>query len=342
MRYYATLITFIVFISISVSAQRRNKPFIVMSYNVENLFDTIDAPDFEDEEYTPVGSKTWTGERYEKKLSDLARVIMSLPEKELPAIIGLVEVENRKVLEDLINIRGLNRGGYRIVHDENEDPRGIECALLYREDFFRYRSHEYIPIQDQMDPEYKYRGILHVIGEAPDGSTLHLFVNHWKSRSGGTEKTERQRMITAITLRRQLDQLLARESNFRVIMMGDFNDEPTNKSINDVLHASNKRKNFGFGDYYNLFYDLHNIKDRGTYNYRGTWNMLDQIIVSYNLLNQARGLSTGFESGRILSEEWMLYNSEQYGLMLPNSTYGGPNYYGGPSDHLPVYVIFNY
>ena len=342
MRYYVLLTSFIVFISISADAQRKKIPFIVLSYNVENLFDTIDTPGFSDEEFTPSGAKQWNGERYSKKLTDISRVVMSIPEKELPAIIGLVEVENRNVLEDLIGARGLNKGGYSIIHEENEDPRGIECALLYRDALFKYKSHEYIPVEDRLDSEYRYRGILHVKGTAPDGSDLHIFVNHWKSRSGGTEITERQRMISAIALRRQLDQLLSRESDFRVIIMGDFNDEPTNKSITDALHASNKRKNIGIGDQYNLFYDLHNVEDKGTYNFRGTWNMLDQIIITYNLLKQERGLSTDFDGGKILSEEWMMYDSEQYGQKLPNSTYGGPNYYGGPSDHLPVYVIFNY
>jgi endonuclease/exonuclease/phosphatase family metal-dependent hydrolase len=214
--------------------------------------------------------------------------------------------------------------------------------LLYREEFFTCLSHETIPIRDPADPDYKYRDILHVTGRAVDGSILHVFVNHWKSRSGGLEQTERQRIAAASTLRRSLDQLLASESDVKVIIMGDFNDEPTNRSITDALNACNKRKNFGIGDYYNLFYDLHNIQDRGTYNYRGTWNMLDQIIVSYNLIHNNKGLSTAFDSGRILKEDWMLYESEQYGEKLPSATYGGPNYYGGPSDHLPVYVIFHY
>jgi endonuclease/exonuclease/phosphatase family metal-dependent hydrolase len=214
--------------------------------------------------------------------------------------------------------------------------------LLYRPDLFRYRSHEYIPVEDPVDPEYLYRGILHVKGNAPDGSGLHIFMNHWKSRSGGTMETERQRMYAAITLRKQLDLLLSRESDFRVIIMGDFNDEPTNRSITNGLSASGKRKNINLGDQYNLFYDLHNLQGKGTYNYMGQWNMLDQIIVSYNLLNQQKGLSTNFEGGSILKEEWMLYESEKWGEKLPSATYSGTDYFGGPSDHLPVYVVFTY
>ena len=288
------------------------------------------------------GEKAWTYDRYEKKLNDLARVVMSIPGKELPALIGLSEIENRKVLEDLASQRGLRKGDYNIVHEDGRDPRGIDCALLYRPDLFKYKSHEYVPIADPVDPEYIYRGILHVQGKGPDGSSLHIFVNHWKSRSGGEQETERQRMFSAISLRKQMDLLMARESDFKVILMGDFNDEPTNRSLTNGLSALNKRRNIQMGDYYNLFYDLHNIEGKGTYNYQGNWNMLDQVIVSYNLLDQEKGLTTGFGSGVILKEEWMLYLNEKYGLSLPSATYGGPEYYGGPSDHLPVYVEFTW
>lgn len=149
-------------------------------------------------------------------------------------------------------------------------------------------------------------------------------------------------MYSALTLRRQLDLLMIRESDFKVIIMGDFNDEPTNRSMTRGLSALNKRRNILPGEYYNLYYDLHNMEGKGTYNYRGTWNMLDQIIVSHNLLEQADGLTARFESGRIFREEWMLYVSERYGDQLPSATYGGPQYYGGPSDHLPVYVEFTW
>lgn len=337
------ILTALIFITLQpLYSQRNVKSFLVVSYNVENLYDTVNSPLFEDDEFTPSGEKAWTYDRYKKKLNDLARVVMSIPGKELPALIGLSEIENRKVLEDLAGQRGLRKGDYKIVHEDGQDPRGIECALLYRPDLFKYKSHEYVPIDDPVDPDYLYRGILHVKGKAPDGSSLHIFVNHWKSRSGGEQETERQRMFSAISLRKQMDLLMARESGFKVIVMGDFNDEPTNRSLTNGLSALNKRRNIQMGDYYNLFYDLHNIEGKGTYNYQGNWNMLDQVIISYNLLDQERGLTTGFRSGVILKEEWMLYVSEKYGESLPSATYGGPEYYGGPSDHLPVYVEFTW
>jgi len=324
------------------NGQKKEPTFVVMSYNVENLFDTTDAQGFKDEDFTPPGSKNWTWERYEKKLEDLAKVISSLPGKEMPALIGLAEVENRIVLEDLVRQKGMRRVKYQIIHEDGIDPRGIECALLYDPGQFKYKGHDYIPVEDPSDPEYLYRAILHVEGRAPDGSDLHVFMNHWKSRGGGSKETEKQRMYTAITLRKQLDLLLSRDSDMKMIIMGDFNDEPTNQSIINGLSASGKRKNIIMGDRYNLFYDMHNLENKGTYNYRGNWNMLDQVIVSYSLLNQEKGLSTGYNGGAILKEEWMLYQSEQYGELLPSATYGGPNYYGGPADHLPVYVVFTY
>jgi len=342
MKNIAILTALFLFTLQSLYSQRNVKSFTVVSYNVENLFDTINSPTFADDEFTPSGEKAWTYDRYKKKLNDLARVILSIPGKELPAVIGLSEIENRQVLEDLANQRGLRKGEYEIVHEDGQDPRGIECALLYRPDLFKYKSHEYVPIADPVDPDYLYREILHVHGKGPDGSSLHVFVNHWKSRSGGELETERQRMFSAISLRKQMDLLMARETDFKVIVLGDFNDEPTNRSLTNGLSAINKRRNIQMGDYYNLFYDLHNIEGRGTYNYKGKWNMLDQIIVSYSLLNQEKGLSTEYNKGVILKEEWMLYESEKYGESLPSATYGGPEYFGGPSDHLPIFVEFTW
>ncbi len=270
-------------------AQNKENSFVVMSYNVENLFDTFDDPLTNDDDFTPEGLKKWTDERYKEKLENLTQVILSIPADEMPAIIGLAEVENRSVLEDLVSTRKLRKGKYEIIHEDGLDPRGIDCAMLYRPDLFTYKSHVYIPVEDPLNPDYLYRGILYVQGKAVDGSNLHIFMNHWKSRGGGSAETEKQRMFTAITLRKQMDILLAQGADQKLIVMGDFNDEPTNTSIITGLSASGKRKNITMGDRYNLFYDKHNLENLGTYNYRGEWNMLDQVIVSYNLLNQSKG-----------------------------------------------------
>ena len=342
MKRTVILIFSMLLISSITIAQRGEKNFTVMFYNVENLFDILDDPAFEDEEFTPEGPKQWDDEKYQKKLKDITRVILSLPEKELPAIIGFAEVENKQVLDELSTQKGLKKGKYKSILIDGVDPRGIDCGLMYREDLFSYESHEMLPVEDLSGKEYPLRGILHVKGKGPDGKMLHIYINHWKSRRGGVKETEALRIYQAIALRRELDQLLSSESDPRVIIMGDFNDEPTNKSMVDILHAGNKRKNPWLNDTYNLFYDMHNLDLGGSYIYRGVWQMYDQIIVSYSLLNQSKGLSTGFEGGKILKEEWMLYYDENNDVKVPNRTYGGNNYYGGISDHFPIYVTFTW
>ena len=328
--------------SMAFSQRGQEKRFTVMFYNVENLFDTINHPDFSDEEFTPAGSKVWNSERYAKKLNDITRVILSLPGKELPGIIGFAEVENEAVLKDLVQQRGLSRTGYKVILVEGDDPRGIDCGLIYRPDMFKYKFHRMVQVEDLSGKEYPLRPILHVYGDGPDGAPIHIFVNHWKSRFGGVKETEHLRVYSAIALRRELDRLLSTESEPRVIIMGDLNDEPTNKSVYDVLHAGNKRKNIFLNDMYNLHYDDHNLGLGGTLNYRGDWQMYDQIIVSYHLLNQEGRLSATFEGGKILKEEWMLFHDERNNVKVPNKTYGGDNYYGGISDHFPVYVTFTW
>lgn len=339
---HLSLFLLLLFYLVQADAQRKAQNFTVMFYNVENLFDTINDPATEDDEFTPKGSKAWDIDRYNKKLTDITRVIMSIPEKTIPAIIGFAEVENKQVLLDLASGRGLNRQDYEAILVDDNDPRGIDVGMLYLPELFKYRSHSIIPVPDLSGKDYPLRGILHVTGKGPDGKTLHIYINHWKSRYGGVKETEHLRVYSAIALRRELDHLLSTESEPRFIIMGDFNDEPTNKSMMDILHTGNKRKNPLINDAYNLFYDRHNLDSTGSYAYQGEWQQYDQIIVSYNLLNQQDNLTTAYGSGKILNEEWMTYNDEKYGIKVPNRTYGGDNYFGGISDHFPVYVNFTY
>lgn len=325
-----------------LNAQKKENRFTVMFYNVENLFDTIDDPLHSDEEFTPSGPRAWDIARYEKKLEDISRVILSLEDGHFPAAIGFAEVENEKVLIDLVQQKGLRKKDYKVILIEGNDPRGIDCGFIYLPELFSYSMHEEIPVEDLSGEEYPLRSILHITGDGPDGKPLHFYINHWKSRSGGVKETENMRIYQAIALRRELDRLLSSESSPRAIIMGDFNDEPTNRSVYDILHAGNKRKNAWLNDLYNLHYDTHNLDIEGSYNYRGTWQTYDQIIVSYSLLNSEEGLTTGYAGGKILREEWMLYHDQQNNIQVPNRTYGGNNYYGGISDHFPVYVTFTW
>lgn len=337
MRYILTVFLVLLFIFDARAQKRDEKEFTIVFYNVENLFDTLDAPGFKDEEFTPESEKNWDTEKYHKKLEDIARVLSSVHRKELPEVIGLAEVENRLVLEDLVKTKALEKGDYQIIHDESPDMRGIDVALLYREGELKSVDFSTIRIDFPFDTSLTTRDILHVQAKVLDGQKIHFFVNHWSSRYGGQKESEPKRLYCAVNLRRKIDLLLSSESDPRFIIMGDFNDEPTNRSMLNVLLAGNKRKNIGPGDLYNLYYDMHNMEGKGTYFYRGNWNMLDHIVCSYNLINREGFYSCNYTDGKIFREDWMLYENDE-GIKIPSRSFGGPNYYGGISDHLPVYV----
>ncbi len=324
--------------SLMLSCQDNNPGFTVAFYNVENLFDLEDHPDTQDEEFTPGAAKAWDMQKYRKKLDDLSAVIRAIGKDGLPEIIGLCEVENKKVLDDLIQTRSLRRGEYGIVHYESPDIRGIDCALLYRMQDFHVTSSRAISVTFPFDPAETTRDILYVEGRTMDNERLHFFVNHWSSRWEGEKETEPKRISCALALRKEVDDILNKETGAKIIIMGDFNDEPTNRSVFEILLANNKRKNAGDRELFNLMYDLHNIEGEGSYHYQGNWNMLDQIIVSRAVTNSNRGLHCGYESARILKEGFMMYLNKQSQQYVPSRTYGGPEYYGGISDHLPVFV----
>lgn len=338
MKYLSILLGISLCLTIQCTGQEPENELTIVFYNVENLFDTQDEPGKEDDEFTPGSELEWDQKKYEKKLDDLAHVISSINPSELPEIVGLSEVENQKVLNDLISTEYMKTGHYSSIHIEGPDIRGIDVALIHRPDEFAAIDYKAIPVVFPFDSVEKVRDILYVKGKTKDGEILHLFVNHWKSRSEGVQETEPKRIYTAITLRKEIDLLLNKEPDAKIIIMGDLNDEPTNRSIHEMLSANNKRKNAGPRELYNLMYDLHNTGSNGSYCYKGTWNMLDNLIISRTLLNDKTGYHTDFNGGKIFQQDWMLYKDEKYNESVPNRTYGGPQYYGGISDHLPVYV----
>lgn len=317
--------------------KRVKEDFMIVFYNVENLFDIVDNSNTLDDEFTPTGDKQWTSDRYQKKLDDLSEVFSTIDNKNLPAVIGLCEVENRQVLKDLTSTKKFKKEEYGIVHEDSPDIRGIDVAFLYRKDLFNLESSKTVPVNIPSD-SITTRDILYVTGKSGT-DMLHFFVNHWSSRREGQLETERRRIFAAVTLRKMVDSIFNFEPEAKIIIMGDFNDEPTNNSIHRFLNASNKRKNANGRDLYNLMYDMHNYENLGTYSYKGNWNMLDQLIVSQALIHDKKGLHLDFSDGKIFREEWMIYKNPKIGEETPNKTYGGPSYFGGVSDHLPVYMI---
>jgi predicted extracellular nuclease len=316
------------------SCKVEKKEYTVAFYNVENLFDTINDPIKWDDDFTPEGKLKYDSKRYLNKLEKLANVLSTIDTVNLPSVIGLCEVENRTVLEDLKVQKGLETGNYGIAHTESPDKRGIDCALLYKKDDFTYLNHNVIDIEFPWEPEYETRDILHVKG-IMGKDTLHIFVNHWPSRRGGQEKSEKNRVFVAQQLKKAVENIQSKNENAKIIIMGDFNDEPNNVSVTESLEATNNKNGDKASDLYNLMYDL-KADGKGTYNYRGNWNMLDHLIVSNALINSKKGLHTDYNAGSIFKEEWICYKNKD-GVYLPSRTFAGPKYYGGYSDHFPVY-----
>jgi predicted extracellular nuclease len=324
-----SFIVLLVFVSCTSVKKTLKQEYTVVSYNVENLFDTVDDPKIPDEEFLPESEKKWNDQAYQKKLNDIAKVITEVNTKELPELVGLVEVENQKVLEDLVNTAPL-KNLYGIIHEESQDFRGIDVALIYRRDAFTEISHEVLPVNFSDDPNFKTRDILHVTGKIRN-KTVHVFVNHWPSRIGGDDKTEPKRILAASILKSKTEQILAADSNARIIIMGDMNDEPENKSLKETLGAGTPGSGSALVNL--MFPD--DLAGLGTYFYNGNWNMLDNLVVSKSLL-VGKGLHVENGKGFIFKNDWMIFTTKK-GDQTPNRTYVGNKNVGGVSDHFPVY-----
>ncbi len=331
-------ITFLslIFVALIISSCDKPEQITVAFYNVENLFDTIDTSNKKDEEFLPSAEKNWNTEKYLKKCDDLGRVIWSIDSVNYPSLVGLAEVENDLALRGLVSSKYLQNADYQIVWHDGPDKRGIDCVLLYRADDFEVLESFGIPVVNPEDTSFVTRDILYVNGLLK-GDLIHVFVNHWSSRWGGTEASSPKRELAASILKNKVDELVGEDPEAKIIIMGDMNDEPTNKSLNDVLLAQDNDENPQSG-LVNLMYDDDN-RGEGSYNYRGNWNMIDNIVVSASLIDAPKGVSTTIDNGYVFHQSFMEYVNSK-GEMSPNRTYGS-SYYGGISDHFPVYMTLS-
>lgn len=311
----------------------------IMFFNTENLFDTINDPEKNDDEFTPQGAKYWTGFRYKQKLTNLSKVIIGAGGWELPQIVALSEIENRKVVEDLINKTPLYKSDYRIIHKESPDARGIDVALMYRKKYFTPISETFIPVKYPSNiGSGTTRDILYAKGTTNSNDTLHIFVNHWPSRWGGQKETEEKRIFVAGLVKHATDSIFKTDKNANIIIVGDLNDYPTDKSLVNELKAQTEYDNIKNDKLYNLSYYLQEIKKQGTHKYHGQWGILDQIIVSGALLDSTRTLHTTIDDAHIFNPDFMLVPDEGYTGKQVFRTYVGYKYQGGYSDHLPTYI----
>lgn len=317
----------------------QHQQYRIVTYNVENYFDNVIDSTNVDEEFLPEGVRHWTTSRYKTKQVRIGKVLVAIGGWTPPPIVALCEVESKKSLVDLIRYSGLKSFNYQFVHYDSPDVRGVDVALLYRPQQFKIIYSKPIHIHFPTAPDVKTRDVLLVSGKVPSGDTLHIFVCHLPSRLEGELESENRRIFVAQTIRNQVDTLISVYKNPNIIIMGDFNDYPDNKSITQTLHAEQLTSNPQPDKLYNLALPLH-LAGEGTYKHAGQWGMLDQFIVSGNLLNIKNRFYTQQQDAHVFKTDFLLEKDESDLGTKPFRTYNGYTYNNGYSDHLPLYVDF--
>ena len=332
-----------VLFSAPASAQKKFSVYAIGFYNVENLFDTTHDEGKNDYDFTPTGSYQWNEMKYRHKLHNMASVLAEMGTDVLPnvgcAAIGLAEVENDHVMNDLTAQPELAARGYKYVHIEGPDHRGIDCALIYNPKLFTVRDTKLVPYVDDLpkDSTRATRGFLTVSGTLA-GEHVTIIVCHLPSRGAGSYYRE----LGGKQVKALKDSLLREDPKVKVLVMGDMNDDPTNKSMYECLSAKPEIKEVGSNDMYNPWYNVLVKEGTGTLQYQGKWNLFDQIIMTPNLLNKAgkRDFSElKFWKNQIFRRDYLLQESGKYKGNTKRTTAGGV-WLDGYSDHLPVVTYF--
>jgi len=339
-KYILVLVLAVSFASI-VSPQNIKKDTLTFAFwNMENLFDTIHDLNKNDYEFTPEGAKEWTEKRLLHKLENMSEVIKKMSDKDGPDILGMCEVEHQTLVDLMLN-KFFQKKNYRVAYRESPDKRGIDNGLIYNKDEFILISVEAISVE--LPTHYPTRDILQVLLKSKNNDSIYVFVNHWPSRRGGLEKSEKNRFVAAQTLKNSIQELININKNFNILVMGDFNDTPTDRSFIQVLNAKPvpsylmKYEDSSNVFLYNLAYDLA-VKGYGSLSFRKEWNMLDQFLISKNLITED-SFTYLLGSFQIFKPEIIIQDSGKY-KGSPFPTYGGKNYLGGYSDHFPVIAKF--
>ena len=336
------LLTGLVAVLIAVACFAQ-KPYKVVFYNFENLFDTINDPGVSDEEFTPEGPKKWNTVKYEKKLANLDRVLFDIAaeDRDFPIVIGVSEIENRSVMEDVIAQPKLAHGNYRIVHFDSPDDRGVDVAFFYRPDVFKLEGSKAHRFVMPGMPDFKTRDFVTMWGTI-EGEPFFFVVNHWPSRLGGKEASSHLREEAARQVKHIIDSMMAANPATKAVVMGDLNDDATDRSVVEGLCAKGKIKDVKPGEMFNPFIALLKA-GYGTLAYRDEWNLFDNIVVSENLATGSTGQlkilpvkETKFYWG-IFRRPYMLQKDGQY-KGYPLRTFVGNDFQGGFSDHFPVYI----
>ena len=330
------LLLFFVFCQIQLKSQN----FVVSSigyYNVENLFDTKDDKGVNDKDFTPFGKNSWNSIKYSNKIANISEVISKISIDVNPdglAILGLSEVENKGVIEDLVSHANIIEKNYQIVHYDSPDKRGIDVALIYQKKYFNLQSSKNYVLNHPTDSSFRTRSQLLVSGDLL-GERVHIIVAHWPSRSGGEKRSKPNRIAAANLGRSIIDSIQLAEPNAKIIYMGDLNDDPTNESLTKHLKSNGNLQKLKPSQMYNPMLDLYK-KGIGSLAWRDTWNIFDQILFTPSLVKNQKGFT--FYKAKVFNSSFLIQKQGSY-KGYPFRTFAGGNYIGGYSDHFPVYTF---
>lgn len=337
-----TIVFSLILISVSIHAQKKEyKSAVIAFYNLENLYDTVNNSMTNDEEFLPQGDRNYGTAIYLNKLTKLSTVISQIGTElnpDGPALLGVAEVENDTVLNDLVKQPAIAKRNYKIVHYDSKDFRGVDVGLLYNPKYFVVEASDklFVQLPGGSKDAYFTRDILWVRGKL-DGETVHIYVNHWPSRSGGEVRSAPARNAAATVCRHHMDSIAKLEPKAKVIVMGDLNDDPINESVSGIINAKGKEKDVLPGGMYNPWMDMYK-KGIGTLAYQDAWGLFDQILISQAWLKKEQ---TGFfyYQPHIFNKEYLVENQGRY-KGYPMRTWDGNTYRGGYSDHFPTYLFF--
>lgn len=340
MKFKILFPAFLLLLHFCATGQNQYKVLAIGFYNVENFFDTIHDPNKLDQDFTPDGSYHYTSDIYNQKLHNIATVLEKIATDVTPdgaAIIGMAEIENDRVLKDLVAQPEIKNRNYQYAWFYTPDERGISVAMLYNPKYLKILNAEpvHVPLES-IGQKRPTRDILHIYGILA-GDTVHILVNHWPSKSGGEAASAPGRKLAASIDKRIFDSLVAVNPNTKVIIMGDFNDNPTSEGIIKILKAKDDKNDAGLTDLYNPWINLYN-KGLGTESYRDEWNLIDQVMVSGSFL-QNNNNKWKYYKQEIFSKDFLITKMGQY-KGQPHRSFAGTRWINGYSDHFPVVMYF--
>lgn len=322
-------------------AKTQYRVYGVAFYNLENLFDTINSNGTYDLEYSPAGAKQWDSRKYNAKIHNMAYAISELKSKTTPmgpAIIGVSEIENKSVLDDLVKDPQIRKWDLQVVHHDSPDRRGVDVGLLYNPRFFKFESVENHRLKIEGYETFRTRDQMCVTGLLGD-TRVSVIVNHWPSRLGGQEKSSYLREAAAALSKSIADSVWAVDPQRRVIVMGDLNDDPDDKSLVDVLGGKRKTGEVQPHGFYNPWWSILRDKGVGTLAYKGNWNLFDQIVISGNLLSENAGKNDLQFFKAIVHNREFLIDRQGTRAGYPLRTFAAGIWLNGYSDHFPTEIF---